>query len=184
MTRRPDAKKFLFRRIGRNELDAIQACLAYVDVQNEYAKDRTGAGINTYAQRIVSQPGKRDGLYWPAAQGEDPSPLGEFIAEATPNWWRAETIPRLLFQDPDQQGPAARGGEYEYIVNGKMIGGFALVAYAADYGNSGVMTFLVDHDGTVFQKDLGPATAKIAERMSAFNPDSSWQKVSHTERVE
>jgi hypothetical protein len=179
--------EILYRRIGRNELEAVQASLAYVDAQREYAeKDRTGAGINTYAQRIVSQPGKKDGLYWPAEQGEDPSPLGELVAEATSQGYQVGGGERkpfhgYLFKILTRQGPAARGGEYDYIINGKMIGGFALVAYPAEYGNSGVMTFLVNHDGTVFEKDLGPDTAKIAERMSAFNPDKGWQKVGDTE---
>lgn len=182
-------EEILFRRIGRNELDAIQASLAYVDAQREYAeKDRAGAGVNTYAQRIVGRPGKKDGLYWPTAQGEDPSPLGEFVAEATSQGYQASGGERkpfhgYYFKILTKQGSAALGGEYEYIVNGKMIGGFALVAWPAEYGNSGVMSFLVNHDGTVFQKDLGPATDKIAERISAFNPDSTWQKVSDTEPV-
>ena len=178
--------RFSARRIGKNELDAIQASLAYVDAQNEYAeKDRTGAGVNAYAQRIVSQPGKKDGLYWPASQGEDESPLGELVAQATTQGYRVggERTPfhGYYFKILTKQGPAAPGGEQDYVVRGKMIGGFALVAYPAEYRNSGVMTFIVNHSGTVFQKDLGPATAKIAERITSFNPDRAWQKVSNTE---
>ncbi len=181
-------EEILLRRIGRNELDAIQSCLAYVDAQNEYAeKDRTGAGANIYAQRIVSQPGKRDGLYWPAAQGEDPSPLGELVAQATERGYRAGEGRRpyngYYFKILTKQGGAAPGGELEYIVHGKMIGGFALVAYPAEYRNSGVMTFIVNHSGTVYQKDLGPATSKLAERMVAYNPDKSWQIVTDTTPV-
>lgn len=181
-------EEILFRRIGRNELDAIQASLAYVDAQNEYAeKDRTGSGMNTYAQRIVSEPGKKDGLYWPTAQGEEQSPLGELVAEATSQGYRVgdgrAPFHGYYFKILTKQGPAASGGELDYIAQGKMIGGFALVAYPAEYENSGVMTFIVNHSGDVFQKDLGTDTAKIAERMTAFNPDKSWQKVSDTEPV-
>ena len=179
-------EEILFRRIGENELDAIQSVLAYVDAQDEYAaKDRTGAGINTYAQRIISQPEKKDGLYWPTSQGEDPSPLGELIAEATKQGYRVgggrTPFHGYYFKILTRQGPAAPGGEADYVVNGKMIGGFALVAYPAEYRNSGVMTFIVNHAGTVFQKDLGPNTVQLAERMTSFNPDKSWQAVTDTE---
>ena len=179
-------EEILFRRIGENELDAIQSALAYVDAQDEYAeKDRTGAGINTYAQRIISQPEKKDGLYWPTSQGEDPSPLGELIAEATKQGYRVgggrTPFHGYYFKILTRQGPAAPGGEADYVVNGKMIGGFALVAYPAEYRNSGVMTFIVNHAGSVFQKDLGPNTAQLAERMTSFNPDKSWQAVTDTE---
>jgi hypothetical protein len=181
-------EEILFRRIGKNELDAIQACLAYVDAQNEYAeKDRTSAGVNAYAQRIVSRPRKKDGLYWPTSQGEDPSPLGEFVAQATAQGYRVgggrTPYHGYYFKILTRQGPAAPGGELDYVVRGNMIGGFALVAYPAEYRNSGVMTFLVSHAGTVFQKDLGPGTAKLAERMSSFNPDRTWQTVSDTAPV-
>jgi hypothetical protein len=181
-------QEILARRIGKNELDAIQASLAYVDAQNEYAeKDRTGVGAKTYAQRIISQPGKKDGLYWPASQGEDVSPLGELVAKATAQGYRAgggrAPFHGYYFKILTKQGAAAPGGELEYVVRGKMIGGFALVAYPAEYENSGVMTFIVNHTGTVFQKDLGPDTAKLAERMSAFNPDKTWQKVEDTTPV-
>jgi DUF2950 family protein len=177
--------EILYRRIGRNELDTIQSCLAYVDAQNEYAqKDRSGAGVATYAQRIVSTPGKKDGLYWPAAQGEDPSPLGELVAQATAQGYAVGggRIPfhGYYFKILTEQGPAAAGGELDYIVRGKMIGGFALVAYPAEYRNSGVMTFIVNHAGAVFQKDLGERTAKLAERMTSFNPDQTWKKVDAT----
>ena len=181
-------QEILARRIGKNELDAIQACLAYVDAQNDYAeKDRTGAGINTYAQRIISQPGKRDGLYWPSSQGDEASPLGEFVAQATAQGYRVgggrTPYHGYYFKILTRQGPAAPGGELDYVVRGKMIGGFALVAYPAEYRNSGVMTFIVSHAGDVFQKDLGPANAKLAERMTSFNPDKSWQKVADTDPV-
>jgi Protein of unknown function (DUF2950) len=178
--------EILFRRIGKNELDAVQASLAYVDAQNEYAeKDRTGAGMNTYAQRIISQPGKKDGLYWPASQGEEESPLGDLVAQATAQGYRVgggrTPYHGYYFKILTKQGQAAPGGELDYVVNGKMIGGFALVAYPADYRNSGVMTFIVSHAGDVYQKDLGPNTARLAERMTSFNPDLTWQKVADTE---
>ena len=175
-------EEILTRRIGKNELDTIQACLAYVDAQNEYAdKDRTGAGKGVYAQRIVSSPGKKDGLYWPDAQGNDPAPLGEFFAEATKQGYRVgggrTPYHGYYYRIITKQGAAAPDGELEYVVKGKMIGGFALVAYPAVYRNSGVMTFIVNHNGQVYQKNLGPHTARLAERMTSFNPDKTWKKV-------
>jgi hypothetical protein len=174
--------EILYRRIGRNELNAIKAILAYVDAQNEYAeKDRTGAGSATYAQRIVSRSGKKDGLYWPTAPGEEESPLGELIAQATTEGYSigGDRTPYhgYYFRILTRQGPLAEGGEVDYVVRGKMIGGFALVAYPAEYGNSGVMTFVVNYAGTIFEKDLGEHTARIAERMTSFNPDQTWRKV-------
>jgi Protein of unknown function (DUF2950) len=178
-------EEILFRRIGKNELDAIQICLAYVDAQNEYAeKDRT-AGVNAYAQRIISRPGKKDGLYWPSSQGGEESPFGELVAQATRQGYRvgAGRMPYhgYYFKILTQQGSAAEGGEFDYVVRGKMIGGFALVAYPAEYRNSGVMTFMVNHAGIVFQKDLGPNTAQSAERMNSFNPDQTWTRVPEAE---
>jgi Protein of unknown function (DUF2950) len=181
-------EEILFRRIGKNELDAIQASLAYVDAQNEYSEnDRTGAGIKTYAQRIISQQGKKDGLYWQTSQGEEPSPLGEAVAQATSQGYRVgggrAPFHGYYFKILTKQGPSAPGGEMDYVVRGNMIGGFALVAYPAEYRNSGVMTFLVNHNGKIFQKDLGPNTAKLAERMSSYNPDKTWQEVTDTKPV-
>jgi hypothetical protein len=181
--------EILARRIGRNELAAIQSSLAYVDAQNDYAaKDRTGAGSGVYAQRIVSSAGKKDGLYWPTSAGDEQSPLGELVAQATRQGYRTgegrTPFHGYYFKILTKQGPAARGGEANYIVNGKMIGGFGLVAYPADYRNSGVMTFMVNHDGVVFQKDLGPDTADLAERMTSFNPDQSWTKVTDIEPLQ
>jgi len=173
-------EEILARRIGRNELSAIQASLAYVDAQNEYAEKDRGAGVGVYAQRIMSSPGKKDGLYWPSAQGEEQSPLGELVAQATAQGYRAGSgrIPfhGYYYKILTQQGPAASGGELDYEVRGKMIGGFALIAYPAQYGNSGVMTFIVNHKGTVYEKDLGPDTAKLAARITWFNPDKTWKK--------
>ena len=178
--------EILYRRIGRNEINAIKASLAYVDAQNEYAeKNPTGAGSATYAQRIVSRPGKKDGLYWPTAPGEEESPLGEFAAQASKEGYAigGEPVPYhgYYYKILTRQGPMAAGGEVDYVVRGKMIGGFALVAYPAEYGNSGVMTFLVNHSGQVFQKDLGERTTRIAERMTSFNPDQTWKKVDVSE---
>ena len=174
-------QEILFRRIGKNELDAMQASLAYVDAQNDYAAKDRGAGRGVYAQRIISSAGKKDGLYWPTAQGEEPSPLGELVAQATKQGYRTgggrTPFHGYYFKILDKQGAAAPGGELEYVVHGKMIGGFGLVAYPAEYRNSGVMTFIVNNQGVVYQKDLGPRTAQLAERMTAYNPDKTWQKV-------
>jgi len=178
-------QEIIYRRIGRNELATIQTCLAYVDAQNEYAdEDRTGAGKGIYAQRVVSSPGKKDGLYWSDNQGKDVSPLGQFMAEAAARGYRvgAGRTPYngYYYKILTKQGPAASGGKLDYVVRGKMIGGFALVAYPAQYRNSGVMTFIVSHHGKVYQKDLGPNTTSIAENMSSFNPDKTWQEASST----
>jgi len=177
--------EILYRRIGRNELDTIQACRAYVDAQNEYAaKDRTSAGVGIYAQHIVSHPGKKDGLYWPAAPGEEASPLGELVAQATNEGYAIgggrAPFHGYYFKILTQQGPKAPGGMLDYVVNDKMIGGFALVAYPAEYGNSGVMTFLVSHAGVVYQKDLGRYATKRIKKFTWFNPDQTWKKVDST----
>ena len=174
-------EEILYRRIGRNETAAIQASLAYVDAQNEYAQLAPNGGIGVYAQRIVSRPGKKDGLYWPTAAGEPPSPLGELVAAATRQGYRVGGSPApyhgYYYRVLTRQGPTAPGGAMSYIAKGRMIGGFALVAYPAQYGNSGVMTFLVNHQGQVYQKDLGPKTSQIAALMGAFNPDRTWVRV-------
>ena len=179
-------EEVLFRRIGRNELSAIQAILAYVDAQNEYAEKGIG-GNGVYAQRIVSRPGTKDGLYWPPQSGEEESPLGDFAASAAADGYRAgqQRIPYhgYYYKVLTTQGPSAPGGALDYVVRGKMIGGFALVAYPAQYGNSGVMTFLVNHQGTIYEKDLGPQTTGIAAGMTAFNPDGTWQRVSEADQA-
>jgi DUF2950 family protein len=180
-------REILFRRIGRNELETIQSCLAYVDAQREYAsKDRDGKGAGAYAERIVSSAGRKDGLYWPSAQETtNESPLGELFAAASARGYRTDAghIPYhgYYYKVLTRQGPAAEGGPANYIVNGRMIGGFALVAYPATYRNSGVMTFIVNHAGTVYEKDLGPNTPKLAEEMVWFNPDQTWSKVDTTQ---
>jgi hypothetical protein len=179
-------REVLSRRIGLNELSAIQVSLAYVDAQNEYASMRPeGTKVDAYAQRILSSPGKKDGLYWPAAANEPQSPLGESFALATVQGYRPQAEARpyhgYYYRILTGQGANAPGGEMSYLVNGNLIGGFALVAYPAEYGNSGVMTFLVNHSGVVLQKDLGPNTAKIAERMKSYDPDVTWRKVPDSE---
>jgi hypothetical protein len=173
-------EEILYRRIGRNELNTIQAALAYVDAQQEYA-EKGVAGPGVYAQRLVSRPGRKDGLYWQAKSGEDESPLGPLAAAAAAKGYRADQERRpyhgYYYRILLRQGDRAPGGALDYVVNGKLIGGFALVAYPAEYGNSGVMTFLVNHQGVVYQKDLGRDTARIVERMRSFNPDTTWKRV-------
>jgi hypothetical protein len=171
--------EILYRRIGRNELDAIQASLAFVDAQNEYADKDRGDGTGVYAQRIVSSPGKKDGLFW--RDDGDPSPLGALAAQASAEGYKLGEGPApyhgYYFRILKGQGTDAPGGAFNYVVKGKMIGGFALIAYPAEYGNSGVMTFLVNHAGTVYQKDLGNRTGAIARRVTLFDPDQTWKKV-------
>lgn len=171
-------QEILYRRIGRNELDAIQTCLAVVDAEDEYADKDRGEGVGTYAQRIVSSPGKKDGLYWQSDSND--SPLGELAAEASAEGYKAGGEPQpyhgYYYHILTRQGASAPGGAMSYIVKGKMIGGFALVAYPAEYGNSGVMTFIVNHAGTVYQKDLGENTEAIVKTMTSYDPDKSWTK--------
>ena len=171
-------EEILFRRIGQNEADAIEVSLAYVDSQKEYAAaDPEKTGAHPYAARIVSSPGKMDGLYWPAAPGAPESPIGEFMANAADEGYTpgaGAPFHGYYYKILTRQGTGATGGAIDYIVDGKMIGGFALVAYPAEYANSGVMTFIVNHDGSVLQKDLGPRTTVLAQRMDSFSPDKSW----------
>lgn len=175
--------EILSREIGENELSAIQVCLAITDAQRDFAdqiRDRTGQP--EYAQMLESTAGKRDGLYWEAAQGETPSPLGPLTARArAEGYGQPGGIPMpyhgYLYKILKAQGSNATGGAYDYVVNGKMIGGFALVAYPATYGSSGVNSFIVSHEGVVYRKDLGKNTAKTAPAMTAFDPDKTWKKV-------
>jgi hypothetical protein len=174
--------EILARRVGRNELSAIQVCLAVVDAQREYASvDRDGDGLFDYAEKFLSSPGKHDGLYWPTQPGEPDSPLGELVAEAQSQGYHAkqgEHAPYhgYLYKILTKQGKHAADGAYDYIVHGRMIGGFAMVAYPAEYGVSGIMTFMVNHDGVVVSKDLGKDTAKTAAAMTHFDPDSTWKR--------
>jgi len=177
-------EEILNRRIGENELYTIQTLLALVDAQREYAmEDRDRDGLLEYAQKFVSDPGKRNGLYWEAKPGEPQSPLGPIMARARSEGYKGQastTAPPYhgyYYRILTAQGKNAPGGAYSYLVKGKMIGGFAVVAYPAEYGNSGVMTFLVNYDGNVFQKDLGKNTVTIARSMKEYNVDSTWSEV-------
>ena len=176
--------EILNRRIGKNELEVLQVMRAYVDAQREYAsRDRNGDEVLEYAQRIASTPGTKDGLYWPPDLDGEISPLGPLVADAQEEGYNAPTkgtvTTRLpfhgyFFKILTQQGKHAPGGKYSYIINGHMIGGFAMVAWPAEYGDSGIMTFIVNQQGRVYQKDLGPKTDKQAPAMKAYDPDPSW----------
>ncbi len=177
-------EEILNRRIGRNELNAIQVCLAYVDAQREYAlKKRERGGLPEYAQRFVSEKGKKNGLYWEANEGEEKSPLGPLMAKAVKEGYvgkksgdKRAPYHGYYYRILKSQGGNAPGGEYDYVVKSKMIGGFALVAYPAEYANSGIMTLMVNHEGVVYQKDLGKDTQKIVMAMKQFDPDRTWKK--------
>jgi hypothetical protein len=177
-------QEVLNRRIGRNELNTIQVSLAYVDAQREYAlKSRDKGGLLEYAQRFVSKEDKKDGLYWEAKEGEEQSPLGPLVAKATKEGYglrksgeKRSPYHGYYYRILKAQGENAPGGAYDYVVNGKMIGGFALVAYPAEYGNSGVMTFMVNHEGAVYQKDLGKETETLVSAMKKYDPDKTWKK--------
>ena len=177
--------EILNRRIGRNELSVIQVCLAYVDAQREYAlQDVDGDGLLEYAQKFESDPGRKNGLYWEFKEGESPSPCGPFICRASKEdkmkrrpSGESEPYHGYFYKILKAQGINALGGAFDYVVNGKMIGGFALVAYPARYGISGMMTFIVNQDGQIYEKDFGRNTAANAEGMKAFDPDKTWRKV-------
>ena len=170
-------EEILNRRIGRNELAAIQSALAYCDAQREYytlnpQKDK----LLQYAQRFVSTKGKRDGLYYPTKEGEPRSPLGPLFEKAKAAGYEkgGGGYYGYHYRILKAQGPDAKGGAYDYVAQGRMIGGYALIAWPVKYGNSGVMTFIVNQDGVVYQKDLGPNSAAVAGKISKFNPDKSW----------
>jgi len=169
------------RRIGRNELDTIQVLKAMADAEIEYARAAgAGSGQLAYAQKFASSPGKKDGLYWPVKDGEPMSPLGPLVAQAaTEGYTTANLTPYrgYLFRILTGQGSSAPGGAFDYLAKGVMIGGFAIVAYPANYGVSGVMTFLISHDGVLYQKDLGRGTAQLAPKMARFDPGPGWRKV-------
>jgi hypothetical protein len=177
--------ELLNRRVGKNELSTLPVVRAYVDAQREYASsDHDGDGVLEYAQRLVSSPGKEDGLYWPSESEEDESPLGPLVAYAQAEGYSPELrdeheVERgpyhgYYFKILNQQDQHAPGGKYNYVINGNMIGGFALVAWPAAYGSSGVMTFIVNQQGRVYQKDLGPKTSEQAGGMKSYDPDPSW----------
>jgi hypothetical protein len=175
-------EEVLNRRIGRNELRTIQTCLAYVDAQREYADtDREGDGIIQYARKFFSDPGRRNGLYWETTEGELPSPFGPLVAEASSEGYeirqdKPTPYHGYYFKILTEQGEDAPGGAYSYVINGHMVAGFALVAWPADYGVSGVMTFVVNQSGVVYEKDLGPETTEIAKAMTRYDPDESWAR--------
>jgi hypothetical protein len=175
-------EEIINRRIGRNELTAIQVCSAYVDAQREYAvTDRERDGVIQYAQKVLSDPYRRNGLYWGVSEGEPPSPLGSFIAQAAEEGYTKKgdkPIPYFgyYYKILKGQGMNAPGGAYKYVINGHMVAGFALVAWPAEYNVSGVMTFIVNQNGTVYQKDLGPKTTAIAKAMTLYNPDRTWKR--------
>ena len=177
-------EEILNRRIGENELSTIQTMLAIVDAQREYAmKDLDGDGILEYAEKFRSDAGKKDGLFWVTKEGEEPSPLGDLVAGArAEGYTKAGTKDKPMplhgyyFRLLKAQGKNAAGGAFDYVVKGQMIGGFAVIASPAKYGNSGVMTFLVNHDGVVYQKDLGKNTEKAAKAIKKFDPDKTWVK--------
>jgi hypothetical protein len=175
--------EILARRIGANELETIDVCRAYVEAQREYAsEDRDGSGVLQYAQHAISKNG-HDGLYWDAGPDEEQSPFGPLIAQADLEGYspQAGAGPHpyhgYVYKILKAQGPAAPGGEYNYVINGNMIAGFALVAGPTDYGVSGVYTFIISHSGKLYQKDLGPNTADIVRAMKEYNPDSTWSLV-------
>lgn len=175
-------EEILNRRIGRNELSVLRVCRAYVQAQREYArKDRDGDEVLEFASKLASSPGQTDGLYWPLDLNGETSPLGPLVAYAQAEGYsRDEAAERqpfhgYYFKLLTRQDKRAPGGKYDYIINGNMIGGFALVAWPAEYGESGVMTFIVNQQGRVYQKDLGAKTDKTASKLSAYAPDSTWQ---------
>jgi len=179
-------QEFLNRRIGKNELDAIQAVLAYADAQREYyLQDSNGDGILEYATKFLSSKGKKDGLYWPSKEGEPESPLGPLVAGARAEGYalKGKKAPYFgyYYKILMAQGDNAPGGAYSYLAKNHMIGGFALIAYPARYGVSGVKSFLINHEGVVYEDDLGPNTSSIAGKMKRFNPSNNAQIVDASE---
>lgn len=176
-------QEILNRRIGRNELSAVAAMRGYVEAQFEYANlDRDNDGVSEYAQKLRSEPGKFDGLFWEAGEGQPQSPLGPLFAQAKAEGYKAreagdEPAPfhGYYYRILTRQGAAALGGKYDYVINGNMIAGFGLVAFPAQYASSGIMTFVVNHQGKVYQKDLGPNTAEVVKKLDEYNPDSTWE---------
>lgn len=184
------AQEIVDRRIGGNEIAAIRVSLAYVDAQNDYfAREKQQTETGEYAQRLVSAPGRHDGLYWPAQDGQEDSPLEPLVAQAKDEGYPGEITGKrplpyqgYFFRILYSQGADAPDGAKNYVRNGSMTGGFALVAWPAAYAASGIMSFIVNQDGIVFQKDLGPETARVAGRMTQFNADPSWARVNVTDQ--
>ncbi|MBW2679665.1 MAG: DUF2950 domain-containing protein [Deltaproteobacteria bacterium] len=177
-------QEILNRRIGRNELHVMDVLHAYIDAQHEYAsKDCGGRGVVEFAQNLISTQGKRDGLYWEVKEGEKESPLGPLVAQAAKEGYAdADLSPfyGYYYKILKGQGKHAQGGAYDYVVKGKMLLGFALVAYPSEYGNSGVMAFIVNQEGIIHEKDLGKDTTRMAEEMKIFDPDETWKMVKET----
>lgn len=174
-------KEMVFRRIGHDEASVIQTLLAIVDAQSDYAADdpmKTGAPV--YARRLLSSPGKKDGLYWDTKPGESQSPLGPAVAKAQADSQAPDGHYGYYFRLLYSQGAAATGGKRDYLVNGRMIGGFGVIAWPVRYGDTGVMTFIVNQDGVVYQQDLGPQTPEKAGVIASFNPDKGWVKADMT----
>ena len=177
-------REVLYRRIGQDEIDAMEVCRGYVEAQVEYATEvHDGSGLRQYARRILSTPGTKDGLAWYDADGKTAGPIGEEVAKAIEEGYSDRTHPYhgYFFKILMAQGPAAPHGELDYVIQGKMIGGFALVAWPAEHRVTGVKTFIINHDGVLYEKDLGPDTAKIAGEMTAYNPDKTWKRVPDTD---
>jgi len=178
-------QEILMRRIGGNELDAIEVCRGYVEAQNDYAvEDWTGSGVLHYAPKIISSPGKHDGLYWPSGGANNESPIGDTIAKAFAEGYtqRHDPYHGYYFKILTAQGPHASGGEMSYVADGLMTMGFALIAWPSDYRSTGIMTFIVDKAGIVYQKDLGPKTPAIAGAYPAYDPDETWAPVETSAR--
>jgi len=181
---RSGKREILNRRIGRNELHVMDFLQVYVDAQHEYAtKDCKGEGSVEFAQKIISTEGKHDGLYWKTEEGEELSPLGPLVAQAAKEGYaNADLQPfhGYYFKILKGQGKHAKGGVYNYVVKGKMLLGFALVAYPAQHGNSGIMSFMVSQEGTIYEKNLGKNTRRLAEKLKIFGPDKTWKRLSET----
>ena len=174
-------KEMEARLIGRNELAVVQTLLAIVDAERDYAAaDPMKAGLPVYARRLLSSPGRKDGLYWESKSGEPESPLGPLVAKAQPGEYEQNGYYGYRFRLLYSQGPDAQGGAYDYLVNGRMLGGFAVIAWPVRWGETGVMTFIVSHNSDVYEKDLGPDTAQAAAAINVFNPDKSWDKADMT----
>jgi len=177
-------QEILNRRIGRNELHVMDVLHAYTDAQHEYAsRDCGGGGVVEFAQKLISTQGKRDGLYWDVKKSEEQSPLGPLVARAAKEGYADMNLSPFhgyYFKILKGQGKHAQGGAYDYVVKGKMLLGFALVAYSAEYGNSGVMTFIVNQEGIIYEKNFGQDTKRIAEAMKIFDPDKTWKRVKET----
>jgi len=181
-------EEILTRRIGHNELLAINVCRAYLDAQREYYNmpEPDGDQLPKYAQHLISRPGRHNGLYWPTLPGEKPSPLGPLVAKAKeegyflpgkPGEGRRRPFHGYYFKILKKQGKSAPGGKFDYVINGNMVAGHALIAYPSRWGVSGVMTFIVNQRGRVYQKNLGPLTTELAKKIDAYNPDLSWKLV-------